>query len=67
MGLIWGPILSKITQFFQNVLKFEPILAHIWTNFEKTTHSYTNLNLYFIRDHSYTKADFATHICGTSL
>ena len=26
--------------FFQNFLKFEPILAQIWPNFEKSTHSY---------------------------
>ena len=34
---ILGPILSKITQFFQNFLTFEPILAQNWANFEKST------------------------------
>ena len=38
-------ILSKITRFFQNFLKFEPILAQIWENLEKSTvHSYTKLH-----------------------
>ena len=36
-----GPILSKIAQFFQNCLKFEPILAQIWQKLWKTTQSYT--------------------------
>ena len=34
-----GQILTKITQFFSNFLKFEPILAKIWENFDKITHS----------------------------
>ena len=41
IGSISGQILNKITNFFQNFLKFEPILAQIWPNFEKSTHSYT--------------------------
>ena len=32
---------NKITRFFQNFLEFEPILAQIWDNFDKLTHSYT--------------------------
>ena len=28
-GLIWGQILSKIARFFQNNIKFEPILANL--------------------------------------
>ena len=38
---IFGQVFSKITQLFQDFLKFEPILAQIWENFEKSTHSYT--------------------------
>ena len=38
---ILGQILSKITQFFLNFLKFELILAQIWENCEKSSHSYT--------------------------
>ena len=39
---IWGQILNKITQFFQNFLKVKPILAQIWENFDKKlAHSYT--------------------------
>ena len=41
IGPFFGQVLSKITWFFQNFLKFEPILAQIWGTFEKSTHSYT--------------------------
>ena len=41
IGPIFGQILIKITRFFQNFLKFEPILTEIWGTFEKSTHSYT--------------------------
>ena len=35
IGPISSQILSKPIQFFQNFLKFEPILVQIWENFEK--------------------------------
>ena len=38
---IWGEILSKITRFFQNFLKSKPILAQVWENSEKSTHSHS--------------------------
>ena len=46
MGPILDKILSKITQFFQNFLKFEPLLVQIWENFEKSTHSYTKFSIW---------------------
>ena len=63
-----GQILNKITNFFQNFLKFEPILAQIWPNFEKSTHSYTRFCILsgVIHIPIYQEADFATHVSGTS-
>ena len=46
IGPILDQILNKSTNFFQNSLtKFEPILAQIWQNFEKSTHSYTRFGI----------------------
>ena len=46
IGTILAQILSKIAQFFQNFLKFEPTFAQIWENFEKLTHSYTKFGIF---------------------
>ena len=57
---ILGQILSKITHFFLNLLKFEPILAQIRENWKIDP-----FILHFVRGHSYQEADFATHVGGT--
>ena len=35
------PNIEQNHRFFINFIKFEPILAQTWENFEKSTHSYT--------------------------
>ena len=60
-----GQILNKITKFFQNFLKFEPISAQIGPNFEKRPIHIPDFASYkgsFI----YQEAGFATHVSGTS-
>ena len=68
----WHPFICQSAQFFlrnfeqnhpvfQNFLKFEPILAQIWDNFEKSTHSHTKLGSFI-----YQEADFATQVGSTS-
>ena len=52
-GPILGQILSKITQFFQNFPKFEPILAQIWEILKNWSIHIPNSA--FTRGHSYTK------------
>ena len=54
---ILGQILSKITQFFQNFLEFEAILAQIRENFA----------CIYMGSFICQEADFATHVGGTSL
>ena len=49
---ILGQILSKIAQFFQNVLKYEQSLAQIWENFESRPIHTPNFAFY---KESYTK------------
>ena len=59
-------ILSKITGFFQNFLWFEPILAQIWENYEKLTHSYTNFAYFKVLIHAkrlILVPMFASHPC----
>ena len=37
---------AKLPNFFQNFLKFEPILTQIWEIFEKSTHSHTKFCIF---------------------
>ena len=55
--------MHKITNFFQNFLKFEPILAQILKNRPIHIPDFASYKGSFI----YQEADFATHVSGTSL
>ena len=65
IGSIFGQILSKITRFFQNFLKFEPILAQI-SEFLKNQPIHIPNFTFYKGSFIYQEADFATHVSGTS-
>ena len=62
----FGPNFEQNHPFFQDFLKFGPMIVQICENFEKID-KFIHQILQFIRDHLYTKRlDFATHVGGTS-
>ena len=65
IGPIFGQILNKITRFFQNFLKFEPILAQI-SEFLKNQPIHIPNFAFYKGSFIYQEADFATHVSGTS-